>query len=61
MSNEAKNRATTKYVAKTYKIFQFRIRKDTEADLIQWLSCKDNVNAYLKDLVKNDMLKNGND
>ena len=52
------NKATTKYVKKTYKRFEIRLRKDSDIDLINYLESKESTNKYLIDLVRDDYLKN---
>lgn len=55
MATKARIRANTKYAAKTYKTFTLRIRKDTQAELIQKLESVDSANKYLCDLIKKDL------
>ena len=55
--SKAQNRATTKFIKKTYKRYELKLRKDTESDLIQELDKKESVNSYLKNLVIADMKK----
>lgn len=40
---------------KTYENVRFRLRKDRDADVIQWLSEKPSKNAYLVELIRRDM------
>lgn len=56
--NKAANLATAKYVKKTYKRFEIRLRKDTDIDLINYLESKESVNKYLIDLIREDYAKN---
>lgn len=48
-------KANVKYIRKAYSRFEIRLRKDTEADIIEWLESKESVNSYLKALIRKDM------
>lgn len=56
-ASEAKIRANRKYNEKTYRNFRFNVRYDTESDIIELLESKESVNAYILDLIKQDMKK----
>lgn len=46
------------YIRKKYRQFMIRIDRDKDPDVIQKLESEQNVTAYLRDLVKED-LNNG--
>lgn len=46
------------YIRKKYRQFMIRIDRDKDPDVIQKLEAEQNVTAYLRDLVKED-LNNG--
>ena len=45
----------TDYVKKTYRQFMLKINRGTESDIMDWLESQENVQAYLKELVRKDM------
>ncbi len=40
---------------KTYAVFQVRIRKDKDSDILRWLEGKPSRNGYIVDLIRKDM------
>lgn len=54
MTTKAQQRANTKYRAKTYKMYQFSLRKDTQQNLIKKLDAKENKSAYIVGLIEKD-------
>ena len=57
MVTQAQMRANTKYVAKTYRRFELKLRKVEDVELIEYLESKASISDYLKQLVKNDYLR----
>lgn len=47
MRTKAQNRATTKYNAKTYKVYNLRLRRDKYKDLIQKIDSQKSKNDYI--------------
>lgn len=61
-TREAKLRALKKYGERhknDYKIINIRMHRKHYADLVAWLESKENVNGYIKDLIRADMEKTG--
>lgn len=58
MRTEAMKKAQSNY-RRTLREFRFSARKDEDADLIRFLKGKENVQEYLKGLVRADMKKSG--
>lgn len=46
-----------KYINKSIRLFRLNLNRNTDTDLIAYLESKDNVQGYLKELIKNDMEK----
>lgn len=55
MATSAQTRATTKYIKEHTRSYTIRCNNETEADVIEFLNGKDNVTAYIKDLIRRDM------
>ena len=53
--SKAKYKANTKYNKKKYKDFKFRVRRDNEEEIIDYLSMQRSINEYIKELIKKDM------
>lgn len=47
----------TEYNKKRYRMFGIRMLNEADADLIKYLESKDNLNTYLKELIRKDMNK----
>lgn len=47
----------TQRIKRVYKRFSFKLRKDTEADVIEYLEKIENKQAYIIELIKEDMNK----
>ena len=52
---EAKRKASAKYDRNNTKIFAIKLNKNTDADLIGKLSSQDNIQGYIKDLIRRDL------
>lgn len=37
------------------KQISFKLQRDVDADLIEWLESQENIHEYLRDLIRNDM------
>lgn len=46
------------YTKKNLKRYEFKCLKEKEADMIQYLTWKGNVQAYVKELIRKDMEQN---
>ena len=57
MTTKAQKTATAKYQAAYMKKYTFKFNAKTEGDLIAHLESIDNVQGYIKALVRADMLK----
>ena len=51
----ARVRASMKYNAKNIKQLKLNLNKKTDADIIKHLDKKDNVQGYIKKLIRDDM------
>ena len=51
----ARVRASMKYNSKNIKQLKINLNKKTDADIIQHLDKKDNVQGYIKKLIRDDM------
>lgn len=51
----ARVRASMKYNSKNIKQLKLNLNKKTDADIIQHLDKKDNVQGYIKKLIRDDM------
>lgn len=49
--------AIVEYNKRTYKQFKFNANMETEGDLIAYIESLDNKNAYIKNLIRQDMKK----
>ena len=56
-ANKARKEYYNAFRARTYVGFSIRLRKDTEADVIEHLKGQENVKDYLLSLVRKDMGK----
>ena len=55
--NEKKKKYDIAYVKSNVKQIKFNLNKVYDEDIILYLKSKDNVNAYLKRLVREEMKK----
>ena len=51
--NQKENK--NKYIKKVYKTFSFRVRKDTQQEIIKQVEKQTNKNSYLVNLIKKDI------
>ena len=56
-SNEAKRRASAKYDKANTKGLYLKLNITTDADIIAHLSAKENVQGYIKNLIRDNMKK----
>lgn len=54
-TTEAQKRASAKYHKEHLRVFNLRINRRTEADILDKLEAVDNVQGYLKDLIRQDI------
>lgn len=59
MISDAKRKANAKYNAKTRITVSFQLNKSTDQDIIEYLKTVDNVNGFLKNLVREQIKKDG--
>ena len=52
---EAKREAIKRYDAKNTKQIHLKLNRNTDAELIRWLEDQENVQGYIKSLIKRDM------
>ena len=57
MATPAQVRATAKYIKTHTKRFTLQCNIDKDADIIEFLSSKDNYTQYLKDLIRREIDK----
>ena len=57
MTSEAQKAATAKYQTANMKKYTFKFNVKTESDLIAHLESIDNVQGYIKSLIRADMSK----
>lgn len=55
MSSEAQRKAQVKYYANTCQTISLVLNKKTDADIIDFLSKKENKRGYIKELIRKDM------
>lgn len=54
-TKEARSRASMKYTEKAVKQIHLALNKVTDADIIAALEACDNVQGYIKDLIRRDI------
>lgn len=55
MASEAQRRASRKYSKEMTKVFPVKVNKKTEKDIYEHLESKENVNGYIKQLIRNNI------
>ena len=55
MTTEAKKRANAKYDKANTKQIALKLNTKTDADILQHLETKDNVQGYIKELIREDL------
>ena len=55
MISEAQKRASAKYDLTHTKQIKMKLNEKTDRDIIDWLSEMDNIQGYLKSLIRSDM------
>ena len=59
MTSEAKKAAKARYDAKTAKFVSLKLNRNTDKDIIDLLEKQENIQGYLKRLIREDMKKTG--
>ena len=59
MVSEAKAAAKKRYDAKTAKYISLKLNRNTDDEIIKWLESQQNIQGYLKELIRQDMKKTG--
>ena len=57
MTSEATKAAKARYDAKTAKYYSLKLNTNTDSEMIEHLAKQENVQGYLKDLIRKDMAK----
>ena len=57
MTTEASKAAKARYDAKTAKYISLKLNKNTDADIIDHLQTQENIQGYLKRLIREDIAK----
>ena len=52
-------KASTRATAKTAKYFSLKLNRNTDTDIIEYLNSQENIQGYLKRLIREDMKKTG--
>ena len=55
MATKAERKAINKYNKKAYKAIAFRLRKDTESDIIKFIEDQPNKNEFIKSCIVEKM------
>ena len=58
MDNIKRKQYNKKYAHDNYRQFGLVINKHKYPDMIAWLESQDNIQAYIRKLIENDMKKN---
>lgn len=56
MITEAQAKASAKYVKANQRQIMVKVNRKTEPELLDWLEQHDNLQGYIKDLIRADML-----
>ena len=59
MVSEAKKAAKARYDAKTAKYISLKLNVNTDADLIELLQHQENVQGFIKDLIRKELKNRG--
>ena len=57
IATKAEKKAINKYNKKVYKTITFRLRKDTESDIIKFIDEQPNKNEFIKSCIVEKMKK----
>ena len=58
-TTEAQKRATMKYQAQSMRLYSFRLSKNTDADMIEYLDSVDNRTGTIKAAIREKMERGG--
>lgn len=53
--SEAQKQAQARYDKVNVRRIVLKLVRNTDGDLIEWLESKDNIQGYIKNLIRNDM------
>lgn len=56
-TSEAQLKAVRKYDVQNTKQLHFKLNLKTDADILDWLEKQENVQGYIKQLIRQDMKK----
>ena len=59
MVSEAKKKTNMDYDRKNTKLIGMKLNRNTDADILEFLATKENIQGYLKQLIREDMKKTG--
>ena len=54
-TSEKRVQYETQYIRENQRQFMLKVNRKIDPDMIDWLESKENVQAYLKDLIRKDM------
>lgn len=57
MATQAQRDAAARYDAKNTVVKTLKLNKNTDADILEKLESVDNVQGYLKELIRRDIMK----
>ena len=57
MASQAKREANARYDAKNTVIKTLKLNKNTDSDILEKLDSVDNIQGYLKELIRKDIMK----
>ena len=55
MISDAKRKTNMDYDRKNTKLIGMKLNKNTDADILEYLSTQENIQGYLKRLIREDM------
>lgn len=55
MTTDAQKKAVAKYDKENTKAVKLKLNKRTDADILEYLETLDNVQGYIKELIRNDI------
>ena len=54
-TSEKRVQYETQYIRENQRQFMLKVNRKIDPDMIDWLESKENVQSYLKDLIRKDM------
>lgn len=53
--SEKRKKYEIDYIKQNQRQFMLKVNRKTDPDMVDWLESQENVQAYLKDLIRKDM------